>query len=71
MKHPDTARFLCSQAMVCDFTSIDDISDPTPLRADVETLEAALEAWTGFRPRTPVVEGVARFAAWSRHDDGS
>lgn len=44
MKHPDTARFLCSQAMVCDFTSIDDISDPTPLRADVETLEAALEA---------------------------
>jgi|688.fasta_scaffold02921_28 UDP-glucuronate 4-epimerase len=53
--------------MVRDFTSIDDISEPTPLQADVE----ALEAWTGFRPRTSVVEGVARFAAWSRHDDGS
>jgi hypothetical protein len=38
--------------MVRDFTSIDDISEPTPLQADVE----ALEAWTGFRPRTSVVE---------------
>ena len=27
---------------------------------------AALEAWTGFRPRTPVREGVARFVAWYR-----
>jgi UDP-glucuronate 4-epimerase len=26
----------------------------------------ALEAWTGFRPNTPVHEGVARFVAWYR-----
>ena len=25
-----------------------------------------LEAWTGFRPRTPVAEGVGRFVAWYR-----
>jgi UDP-glucuronate 4-epimerase len=67
-------------------------SEPTPLMAFVEALEAALgvtaikqflplqpgdvpataadttalEAWTGFRPGTPVAEGVARFAAWYR-----
>ncbi|MEB3334049.1 MAG: NAD-dependent epimerase [Cyanobacteriota bacterium] len=27
---------------------------------------SALEAWTGFRPQTPVQEGVARFVAWYR-----
>jgi UDP-glucuronate 4-epimerase len=27
---------------------------------------SALEAWTGFRPSTPVHEGVARFVAWYR-----
>jgi UDP-glucuronate 4-epimerase len=27
---------------------------------------AALEDWTGFRPNTPVREGVARFVAWYR-----
>ncbi|MCF8132084.1 MAG: NAD-dependent epimerase [Synechococcus sp. Tobar2m-G35] len=27
---------------------------------------SALEAWTGFRPATPVREGVARFVAWYR-----
>jgi len=27
---------------------------------------AALEAWTGFKPNTPVKEGVARFVAWYR-----
>jgi UDP-glucuronate 4-epimerase len=27
------------------------------------------EAWTGFRPSTPVAEGVARFAAWYRQYD--
>ena len=27
---------------------------------------SALEAWTGFRPATPVAEGVARFVAWYR-----
>ncbi|MFM7314250.1 MAG: NAD-dependent epimerase [Cyanobium sp.] len=27
---------------------------------------SALEAWTGFRPDTPVREGVARFVAWYR-----
>ena len=27
---------------------------------------SALEAWTGFRPSTPVREGVARFVAWYR-----
>ena len=26
----------------------------------------ALESWTGFRPATPVAEGVARFVAWYR-----
>jgi len=25
---------------------------------------SALEAWVGFRPATPLVEGVGRFAAW-------
>jgi UDP-glucuronate 4-epimerase len=28
---------------------------------------SALEAWTGFKPNTPVREGVARFVAWYRH----
>jgi len=27
---------------------------------------SALEAWTGFKPNTPVKEGVARFVAWYR-----
>ncbi len=27
---------------------------------------SALEAWTGFKPNTPVQEGVARFVAWYR-----
>lgn len=27
---------------------------------------AALEAWTGFKPNTPVKQGVARFVAWYR-----
>jgi len=27
---------------------------------------SALEAWTGFKPNTPVNEGVARFVAWYR-----
>jgi UDP-glucuronate 4-epimerase len=27
---------------------------------------SALEAWTGFRPRTPVKEGVKRFVEWYR-----
>lgn len=27
---------------------------------------AALEAWTGFKPNTPVRDGVARFVAWYR-----
>jgi UDP-glucuronate 4-epimerase len=27
---------------------------------------AALEAWVGFRPSTPMVEGVAMFADWYR-----
>ena len=27
---------------------------------------AALEAWTGFKPNTPVKEGVAKFVAWYR-----
>jgi UDP-glucuronate 4-epimerase len=27
---------------------------------------SALEAWTGFKPTTPVKEGVARFVAWYR-----
>jgi UDP-glucuronate 4-epimerase len=26
----------------------------------------ALEAWVGFRPHTPIEEGVQRFAAWYR-----
>jgi UDP-glucuronate 4-epimerase len=67
-------------------------SNPTPLMAYIEALEAALgitaekrflpmqpgdvpataadttalEAWTGFRPNTPVREGVAQFVAWYR-----
>ena len=67
-------------------------SNPTPLMAYIEALEAALgitaqklflplqpgdvpataadttalEAWTGFRPNTPVREGVTRFVAWYR-----
>jgi UDP-glucuronate 4-epimerase len=27
----------------------------------------ALEAWIGFKPNTPVQEGVARFVAWYRN----
>ena len=27
---------------------------------------SALEAWTGFKPNTPVREGVAKFVAWYR-----
>jgi UDP-glucuronate 4-epimerase len=67
-------------------------SNPTPLLAYIEAIEAALgcqaekrflpmqpgdvpataadtsalEAWTGFKPNTPVREGVARFVAWYR-----
>ena len=26
----------------------------------------ALEAWTGFKPNTPLREGVARFVSWYR-----
>lgn len=26
----------------------------------------ALEAWTDFKPNTPVADGVARFVAWYR-----
>ncbi len=32
---------------------------------------AALEAWTGFRPATPVREGVARFVTWYRQFYGA
>jgi UDP-glucuronate 4-epimerase len=34
---------------------------------DVEATAAdttALEAWVGFRPATPLAEGVERFATW-------
>lgn len=67
-------------------------SNPTPLLAYIEAIEAALgitatkqllpmqpgdvpataadtaalETWTGFKPNTPVREGVARFVAWYR-----
>ena len=27
---------------------------------------SALESWTGFKPNTPVKEGVARFVSWYR-----
>jgi len=27
---------------------------------------SALQAWIGFKPNTPVREGVARFVAWYR-----
>ena len=27
---------------------------------------SALEAWTGFKPNTPVKDGVAPFVAWYR-----
>jgi len=27
---------------------------------------SALEAWTGFKPNTPVKVGVARFVSWYR-----
>jgi UDP-glucuronate 4-epimerase len=36
---------------------------------DVEATAAdtsALEAWVGFRPSTPLRQGVERFAAWYR-----
>jgi UDP-glucuronate 4-epimerase len=51
-------------------------SNPTPLLESIEAIEAALgvtaadtsalEAWTGFKPNTPVREGVARFVDWYR-----
>ena len=40
---------------------------------DVEATAAdttALEAWVGFRPSTPLAEGVERFAAWYREFAG-
>ena len=40
---------------------------------DVEATAAdtsALEAWVGFRPSTPLAEGVERFAAWYRQYAG-
>ncbi len=44
--------------------------DLLPMQAgDVQATEAdtsALEALTGFRPQTPVEEGVRRFVAWYR-----
>jgi UDP-glucuronate 4-epimerase len=30
----------------------------------------ALAAWVGFRPSTPIEDGVARFAAWYREFHG-
>ena len=36
---------------------------------DVQATSAdtsALEAWTGFKPNTPVKDGVARFVSWYR-----
>ena len=27
---------------------------------------SALEAWTGFKPNTPVKDGVSRFVTWYR-----
>jgi len=32
---------------------------------------SALEAWTGFKPNTPVKDGVARFVAWYREFYGA
>jgi UDP-glucuronate 4-epimerase len=32
---------------------------------------SALEAWTGFKPNTPVKEGVAKFVAWYREFYGA
>jgi UDP-glucuronate 4-epimerase len=34
--------------------------------AATEADTASLQQWTGFRPATPVEEGVARFVAWYR-----
>jgi len=42
-------------------------------RGDVEATAAdtsALEAWVGFRPATPLRQGVERFAAWYRQYAG-
>ena len=30
----------------------------------------ALAAWVGFRPSTPIKEGIGRFAAWFRDFHG-
>ncbi len=49
--------------------------DLLPMQAgDVAATEAdtsALEALTGFRPATPVEEGVRRFVAWYREYYGA
>ncbi len=51
------------------------IRDLQPLQpGDVPSTAAdtrALEAWIGFRPTTPIEEGVARFAAWYRAHHGA
>lgn len=44
-----------------DFLPLQD-GDVPATYADV----SELEAWTGFRPRTPVVQGIARFVQWYR-----
>ena len=38
------------------------MSDTLAAVADI----SALAAWTGYRPRIPVTEGVPRFVAWYR-----
>jgi UDP-glucuronate 4-epimerase len=51
------------------------IRDLQPLQpGDVPSTAAdtrALEAWVGFRPTTPIEDGIARFAAWYRAHYGA
>jgi UDP-glucuronate 4-epimerase len=50
------------------------IRDLQPMQpGDVEATAAdtaLLEAWVGFRPATPLAEGLQRFAAWYREYHG-
>jgi UDP-glucuronate 4-epimerase len=51
------------------------IRDLQPLQpGDVPSTAAdtrALESWVGFRPTTPIEDGIARFAAWYRAQHGA
>jgi UDP-glucuronate 4-epimerase len=63
-------RFITLLEQALGRTAIKEFQPMQP--GDVQATAAdtsALEAWVGFRPHTPLEEGVVRFAAWYRDYD--